>query len=210
MARALPVLFVLSLAAMPCAGRAEQANLCQELAAFVEKAAPAAPQRSSGAQASASAQSAQPIAGGPTAVEAPGAASQPKPAGSDPAQQTSSLSGPVREEGVGAAGPQGRAQMTAPSGGGNPPPSPPEAQARGAPAKPAAAPAPQTATTSSTAKAPELSADLAQQARAAIEAKDAGACRAAAQRMRRAGIAMPAPLLALAATPQPGASGQPR
>lgn len=206
MARLLPGLLALSLAASPAGVHAEQADLCQELAAFVDKAAPAsqAPASPQAPAPAAAAQSpTQPLAGGPTAVEAPRPATgEPKPGGSDPSQQTSSLSGPVREEGVGAAGPQGQAQMTAPSGGANPPPSPPQATARGEPAKPASAPAPQTATTASTAKTPVLSSQLAKQARTAISAKDAGACRAAAQQMRRAGLAMPPPLLALAALPQ--------
>ena len=207
MARLLPGLLALSFAALqPSGARAQQADLCLELAAFVDKAAPA-PQAPSSARAAqpsvAPAEPAPQIAGGPTAVEAPRSTSEPNPGGSDPSQQTSSLSGPIRDEGVGAAGPQGQAQMSAPSGAGNPPPSPPEASARGEPAKPAAPPAPQTTTTPSTAKPPFLTAELAEQARSAISAKNAGACRAAAQRMRRAGLAMPPPLLALAALPAP-------
>ncbi len=106
------------------------------------------------------------------AVQAPdrGAAQQPG-AGAGEVQQKSGLSGPVAQTGPGASGPQGQAQ----------------APSQAAPA-PAGAPAQKK-------PSPEQIA----QVDAAAGANDIQACRAAAQAIRRAGVVMPAPLLALSA-----------
>ncbi|KMO12666.1 hypothetical protein [Methylobacterium platani] len=117
-----------------------------------------------------------PPAGAPqpatAAVQAPdkGAAQQPS-AGAGEVQQKSGLSGPVAQTGPGASGPQGQAQ----------------AQSQAAPA-PAGAPAQKK-------PSPEQIA----QVDAAAAANDVQACRAAAQSIRRAGVVMPAPLIALSA-----------
>ncbi|TGD96258.1 hypothetical protein [Methylobacterium nonmethylotrophicum] len=116
-----------------------------------------------------------PAAGGQpatAAVQAPdrGAAQQPS-AGAGETQQKSGLSGPVAQTGPGASGPQGQAQ----------------AQSQAAPA-PAGAPAQK-------GPSPEQVAAV----DAAAGANDLPACRAAAQSIRRAGVVMPAPLLALSA-----------
>ncbi|PIK69127.1 hypothetical protein CS379_31440 [Methylobacterium frigidaeris] len=115
------------------------------------------------------ASAAQPAA---AAVQAPdrGEAQQPS-SGAGETQQKSGLSGPVAQTGPGASGPQGQAQ----------------AQSQAAPA-PAGAPAQKKPT-------PEQVA----QADAAAAANDIQACRAAAQSIRRAGVVMPAPLIALSA-----------
>ncbi|KMO45016.1 hypothetical protein VQ03_00090 [Methylobacterium tarhaniae] len=106
------------------------------------------------------------------AVQAPdrGAAQQPS-SGAGETQQKSGLSGPVAQTGPGAAGPQGQAQ----------------AQSQAAPA-PAGAPAQK-----------KPSPEQVAQVDAAAGANDIQACRAAAQSLRRAGVVMPAPLLALSA-----------
>ncbi|KMO31511.1 hypothetical protein ACQVP2_09190 [Methylobacterium aquaticum] len=106
------------------------------------------------------------------AVQAPdrGAAQLPS-SGAGETQQKSGLSGPVAQTGPGASGPQGQAQ----------------AQSQAAPA-PAGTPAQKK-------PSPEQIA----QVDAAAEANDIRACRAAAQSIRRAGVVMPAPLLALSA-----------
>jgi hypothetical protein len=108
----------------------------------------------------------------PAAVQAPdrGAAQQPS-SGAGETQQKSGLSGPVAQNGPGASGPQGQAQ----------------AQSQAAPA-PSGAPAQK-------GPSPEQIA----QVDAAAGANDIQACRAAAQGIRRAGVVMPAPLLALSA-----------
>ncbi|MCF4125861.1 hypothetical protein [Methylobacterium sp. SyP6R] len=110
------------------------------------------------------------------AVQAPdrGAAQQPG-AGAGEVQQKSGLSGPVAQTGPGASGPQGQAQAQA------------QAPSQAAPA-PAGAPAQ---------KKPTL--EQIAQVDAAAGANDIQACRAAAQAIRRAGVVMPAPLLALSA-----------
>ncbi|MGX7703442.1 hypothetical protein [Methylobacterium sp. Gmos1] len=108
----------------------------------------------------------------PAAVQAPdkGAAQQPS-GGAGEVQQKSGLSGPVAQTGPGAAGPQGQAQ----------------APSQAAPA-PSGAPAQ---------KGP--SPEQVAQVDAAAGANDVQACRAAARAMRKAGVVMPAPLLALSA-----------
>ncbi len=106
------------------------------------------------------------------AVQAPdkGAAQQPS-SGAGETQQKSGLSGPVAQTGPGASGPQGQAQ----------------AQSQATPA-PSGAPAQK-----------KPSPEQVAQVDAAAGANDIQACRAAAQSMRKAGVVMPAPLLALSA-----------
>lgn len=106
------------------------------------------------------------------AVQAPdrGVAQQPS-GGAGEVQQKSGLSGPVAQTGPGASGPQGQAQ----------------APSQAAPA-PAGAPAQKK-------PSPEQIA----QVDAAAASNDVQACRAAAQAIRRAGVVMPAPLIALSA-----------
>lgn len=107
-----------------------------------------------------------------TAVQAPAKdGERPQPGGRDAPQQTSGMSGPVTHGGTGAPGPQGNQQ---------PAPQP----------APAAAAAPQ---------APPPKQEDLEAAQKAVEAKDVMACRDATQKMRRAGVNLPAPLLALAA-----------
>ncbi|WP_246696929.1 hypothetical protein [Methylobacterium planeticum] len=110
-----------------------------------------------------------------TAVQAP-AQGQPAPAASSAAgepQQKSGLSGPVAQTGPGASGPQGDAQKAA------------------APA----APPPATAATG----APKPSPEMIEQVDAAARDNNIVGCRDSARKMRIAGVALPAPLLALAA-----------
>jgi hypothetical protein len=185
----------------PRAGK--PADLCAELLAFVHPPAPAPGSAAApaGAAASASSQSqaaAQPPANAATAVTAPAqkeAAPQPSSSGGAP-QQSSSLSGQVTPSGPGASGPQGTAQ---PGAGGPPPattdaakpsapqPAPQQAAAAPAPAAPAAPPP----------KKP--SAEQIDKVEAAAREHNLQGCRDVAQEMRKAGVVMPPPLLALAA-----------
>jgi hypothetical protein len=179
------------------ARRVTPANLCDEMLAFVHPPAPAAP---ASGQAPAQAAAAQPAANAATAVTAPAqqqAAPQPSPGGGAP-QQSSSLSGQVTPSGPGASGPQGAAQP----GGGGPPPAASDA------AKPAASPAQQQAAAPAQPAAPAAPAappapkpTAAQIDKVETAARDHNlqGCRDAAQEMRKAGIVMPPPLLALAA-----------
>ena len=110
-----------------------------------------------------------------TAVQAP-AQGQPAPTASPAAgepQQKSGLSGPVAQTGPGASGPQGEAQKAAPP----------------------AAPPPATAATG----APKPSPEMIEQVDAAARNNDIVGCRDTARKMRVAGVALPAPLLALTA-----------
>ncbi|GJE44377.1 hypothetical protein [Methylobacterium soli] len=112
-----------------------------------------------------------------TAVQAPSQDKPvPKPGESGAPQKESGQSGPIPNAGPGAAGPQGEAQK-----GGQ---AAPKAEK---PSAPAAASAPK--------PAPEAIA----RADDAARANDLQACRAIAQELRRAGVAMPAPLIALSA-----------
>jgi hypothetical protein len=109
------------------------------------------------------------------------------------------LSGQVTPSGPGAAGPQGAAQ---PGAGGPPPattdaakppasqPAPQQAAAKPAPAAPAAPAAP---------PAPKPTAAQIEKVETAARDHNLQGCRDAAQEMRKAGIVMPPPLLALAA-----------
>ncbi|WP_336489904.1 hypothetical protein [Methylobacterium nigriterrae] len=124
----------------------------------------------------------EPGGGGPppqaaTAVQAPAQDKPvPKPADAGAPQQQSGQSGPIPNSGPGAAGPQGNAQK--------------DSQAAPKPDKPAAPPA---------SSAPKPSAEAVARGDSAAGANDIAGCRSVAQDMRRAGVAMPAPLLALAA-----------
>jgi hypothetical protein len=180
------------------------ADLCAEVLAFVHPPAPAAAPASAPAAAAAPASpqaqaaAAQPPANAATAVTAPaqsGSAPQPSSGGGAP-QQSSSLSGQVTPSGPGASGPQGAAQ---PGAGGPPPasgdaakapapqPAPQQAAAAPAPAAPAAPPP------------PKPTAAQIEKVETAARDHNLQACHGVAQEMRKAGIVMPPPLLALAA-----------
>jgi hypothetical protein len=120
-----------------------------------------------------------------TAVEpAKGAAAAPAPGGQDQPQHSSGLSGPVRNDGPGAAGPQGVAQESARSSEANPK-SKPTAQA----------PAPATPEPKALAPSPQAL----EKVRQLAGANDLDACAAVAREMRLAGVALPNPIIALAA-----------
>jgi hypothetical protein len=170
------------------------ADLCAEVLAFVHPPAPAG----GGAPAAGQSQAAaQPPANAATAVTAPAqkeGVPQPSPGGGAP-QQSSSLSGPVTPSGPGASGPQGAAQ---PGQGGPPPASGDAAKA------PAPRPAPQQAAAPAPAApaappAPKPTAAQIEKVETAARDHNLQGCRDVAQEMRRAGIVMPPPLLALAA-----------
>jgi hypothetical protein len=152
------------------------ADLCQELLAFVR--APS-PEQVTAAQPSPQAATAvqQPAQGAPVPLPAPG--------GGTP-QQTSGMSAPVAPSGQGASGPQGATQQ----GSGSPPSTQgSQASVQGAPsASVTVAPSP-------------IKPNATQIERIEAAARDHSfqRCRDAAQDMRRAGIAMPTSLLALAA-----------
>ncbi|WP_311275095.1 hypothetical protein [Methylobacterium sp. WCS2018Hpa-22] len=111
-----------------------------------------------------------------TAVTAPGSGSQ-KPSGSE-TQKDSGLSGPTAPNGPGAAGPQGATQnAAAPSGASAP-----------APAAAPAAPPPKAAST-----------EFIEQGNTAAAANDIAGCQRVARQIRRDGVVMPPPLMALAA-----------
>lgn len=154
-------------------GTGRPANLCQELVAFVKQP-----------EAATKAAEAPPqLATAVTAKKSDDTSA--KPAAPGTPQNTSGQSGQITASGPGAAGPQGDAQnKAAPTGS--------TATASGpATAAPAAAPA--------APAAPKPSAENVQQIESAAGANDIQGCRAAAQTMRRAGVVMPGPLLALAA-----------
>lgn len=177
------------------------ADLCREVLAFVR-----APSPSTGAAAAA-----QPSPQNATAVQAPSQSSpvpMPDAAGGVP-QQASGMSAQVTPSGPGASSPQGAAQ----SGSGSPPSgqsagTAPASQPAGPPpsstqqsvqgAQPPAQSAPAAA---SAAAPPSLKPTMAHIEKAETAARDHSlqGCRDVAQEMRRAGITMPAPLLALAA-----------
>ena len=126
---------------------------------------------------------AQPPKEAATAVQAPSKTERPQPGGSDQPQQSSGISGPVTHGGPGAAGPQAGAQESTQSGTPNP-----KAQASPPPPKDVQPPTP--------AKGSD---EAMQKAREAGDKKDALACRQSVQQLRRAGLDMPADLLALGA-----------
>ncbi|GJD29245.1 hypothetical protein PMNALOAF_0477 [Methylobacterium adhaesivum] len=146
------------------------ANLCQELVAFVR-------------QPVASMKAVETPAQQATAVTArkSGEPSE-KPSASGTPQNTSGMSGQITASGPGAAGPQGAAQNKAVPEGST-------ATASG-PAKDAPITAP---------AAPRPSTEDVRHVEDAAGANDLVRCRDVAQAMRRAGVAMPAPLLALSA-----------
>lgn len=177
------------LAAPSCAAN-PPANICTEVVAWMDElqakaAAPGAPGQQSQPQ---GAQSRTEDAKRPetsTAVEQGGRGAVRQPGGQDEPQMTSGLSGPVTANGPGAAGPQGAAQETAKSGSVNPKPD--ADQQKSATAKPVEP------------KAPAPSQYAVEKARLSAGAADLDGCAAAVRDMRLAGVALPAPLIALAA-----------
>jgi type IV secretory pathway VirB10-like protein len=103
------------------------------------------------------------------------------------------LSGQVTQSGPGAPGPQGQAQNNpaAPQAGQGAPSAPTPSASPALAAAPAPAPGP--------APAPAPTAEQRQRVETAAQADDIKACKDAAQQMRRAGVKLPDPLLALAA-----------
>jgi hypothetical protein len=157
----------------------QPADLCQELLAFVKPPEPASPPATT------------PVAPQQqTAVSAPNNKADEKAGGAaGGVQQNSGLSGPIPKE-------ASIAPKDAPAAadpGAKAPASP--ADARAAANAGAKAPTPPAAAAPPTKPSPE---DVAQ-AEAAVGANDPAACRAAVQTMRRAGVTVPSPLLALAA-----------
>ncbi|TFZ55363.1 hypothetical protein E4V01_22575 [Methylorubrum sp. Q1] len=154
----------------PTLAAGRPANLCQELVAFVHQ--PAA-----GAQA---ADTPPRLA---TAVSAKNNSdASAKPAAETTPQSSSGQSAQITASGPGAAGPQGQAQnLAAPAG------------------STATASGPERSGSSTQPDTSKPSAENVTQIEAAARTNDLPACRAAAQSMRRAGVVMPAPLLALAA-----------
>jgi hypothetical protein len=168
------------------AERRGPADLCQELLAFVR--GPAEKRAAEGKS----------PPGVATAVEAPSQDEQIPVAkgGNDASQESAGMSGPVTPSGSGAPGPQGNAQE-APGSASSP---------QGATATPGSAPSADGKKIAGTAPgsvapAPTKDPDAGQveKVEAAARSHDIHQCRAAAQEMRRAGVTMPAPLLALAA-----------
>lgn len=112
-----------------------------------------------------------------TAVQAPSQDKPvPKPGEAGTPQKESGQSGPISNAGPGAAGPQGHTQK--------------DAQGASKADNPAAP---------LTQSAPKPSPEAVARADAAADTSDLQACRAVAQEMRRAGVAMPPPLIALSA-----------
>ncbi|GEP02233.1 hypothetical protein [Methylobacterium oxalidis] len=171
------------LAATAAAQGDRPANLCAELAAFLH---PPAQDQATGT----------PPPQAATAVQAPAQDKPvPKPADSGAPQKESGQSGPIPNAGPGASGPQGESQKDSQAA--------PKAEARAGPkaetkpetkpeakpeTKPAGAPA-----------APRPDPDSVSRADQAAASNDLRGCRDVAQSLRRSGVAMPAPLLALAA-----------
>ena len=167
-------------------GSGRPANLCQELVAFIRQP-----------DAARKADEAPPRLA--TAVSAKKQDdSSAKPSAEGTPQSTSGQSGQITASGPGASGPQGVTQNeAAPSGstatavGPSRDTSQPTSSGQG---QPAATPAP-----TAEASAPKPRAENVQQIEAAAASNDLQGCRAAGQRMRRAGVAMPASLIALSA-----------
>ena len=151
-------------------GTGRPANICQELVAFVKQ-----PEAATKA-----AETPPQLATAVTAKKSDDTSAKPSAPGTP--QNTSGQSGQITASGPGAAGPQGDAQNKAAPAGST-------ATASG-PAKDASAAAP---------AVPKPSAENVQQIENAAGANDIQGCRAVAQTMRRAGVVMPGPLLALAA-----------
>lgn len=177
------------------------ANICVELTGWIsdsqQKAGSAAAgqrgaanqQQSTGEQTAAQApqqEGATQESGDPaisTAVEQARPGGEQTPRGTDAVQRSAGVSGSVTQEGPGASGPQGDAQETAKSGSGNPKP---EERGDLAPKPPEP-------------EAPPPSAEAVEKARQAAGANDLDGCAATVRDMRLAGVALPGPLLALAA-----------
>ena len=158
------------------------ANLCQELIAFVRQPDPAV-------KADAAPASLAP------AVQAPkeGTPAQKTGEGGGEAQKNAGQSGQVTSSGPGASGPQGNTQNAAAPSGAAASASPAQ-QGAPAPQSPAPKPAAPAAPT-----APKPTAETISEIERAANSNDLAGCRAAGQTMRRAGVAMPAPLIALSA-----------
>lgn len=188
--RAATILFpALAAALMSTSALAERADICAELSAYVT-------------QQEAPKQDQAPPQQAASAVQAPSRDGQrPQAGGNDPTQQSSGLSAPVTHGGAGASGPQGQAQESAASAQNNPKAEGQNVQAQNRPPEPAKPAQPAAAAPAAAAApvAPPPSPEAVQSARTAIEAKDLLACRDAAQKMRRAGVNLPAALMALAA-----------
>lgn len=154
-------------------GSGKPANICQELVAFVRQPVASLKAVETPSQ----------LATAVTAKKSAEPAEKPSAPGAP--QNTSGMSGQITASGPGAAGPQGAAQnKEAPVGS--------TATASG-PAKDVSPAAPAALTS------PKPSPENIQQVEIAAGINDIQGCRAISQTMRRAGIALPAPLLALAA-----------
>ncbi|MDP2356270.1 MAG: hypothetical protein Q8M31_09465 [Beijerinckiaceae bacterium] len=157
------------------------ANICVELTAWIDQTNKVAGQKPADpASVPASQAPADPKTA--TAVEPAKGGGAPAPGREDSPQQDSGLSGPVTSDGPGAAGPQGAAQERAKSAEVNPK----------AAAQATAAPAPDP-------KAPPASPEAIEKVRQSAGANDLDACAAVAREMRLAGVALPNPIIALAA-----------
>jgi hypothetical protein len=155
----------------PSSGR--PSNLCQELLAFVRQPA-------------ATVKAAEPPAQLATAVSAKKSDdTSEKPSAPGTPQNTSGQSGQITSSGPGAAGPQGETQNRAAPVGSTATSSAP---AKDASVAPSAAP-----------PVPMPSPENVQQVEKDASNNNIQGCRATAQSMRRSGVAMPSPLLALAA-----------
>jgi hypothetical protein len=152
------------------------ANLCQELVAFVRQPDPALKADAPPPQ----------LATAVSAKKEGQDSAKPSEVGGAPAQN-SGQSGQITASGPGASGPQGDAQnKAAPTGS--------TATAAGA-----TKPAPAASATPAAPPPPKPSPEDVQQSEAASAGNDLRGCRTVAQGMRRRGVVMPAPLLALSA-----------
>lgn len=152
------------------------ANLCQELVAFVHQPDPALKADAPPPQ----------LATAVSAKKEGSDSAKPSDVGGAPAQN-SGQSGQITASGPGASGPQGDAQnKAAPTGS--------TATAAGAPK-----PAPSAPATPGAPPSPKPSPEDVQQAETAAGTNDLRGCRTVSQGMRRRGVVMPSPLLALSA-----------
>lgn len=173
------------------------ANICVELSSFLDQtqktSASQPPTSAAGTPQAANAgqQASAPQQGGQsgdkaTAVEGPSRSGASLPSSQGESQRTSGMSGPVPEGGPGAAGPQGNAQETSKSGQVNPKPD-------------GAKPAAQAAQKPAEAKAPPPDRRAVDKGRQAAGSNDLDGCSGVVRDMRLAGVALPNPLIALAA-----------
>jgi hypothetical protein len=168
------VLLPVEALAQDSGGAGKPANLCQELVAFVH-------------QPDAAKKAGEPPPQLATAVSAKKQDdTSTKPGAEGTPQSTSGQAGQVTASGPGAVGPQGDAQnKAAPTSSTATAAAPPkDAPAAAAPAAPST---------------PKPTAENVQQVDAAAAKNDFQGCRVVGQQMRRAGVAMPAPLIALSA-----------